>query len=86
MSRTDLILADLKMPGMSGTALYQALERDRPELVPRVVFPSGDLTQLTELGEDHDVPPERILAKPIDLAELESRILRVVGGDVKRET
>lgn len=44
MSRTDLILADLKMPGMSGTARYQALERDRPELVPRVVFPSGDLT------------------------------------------
>jgi CheY-like chemotaxis protein len=75
----DLILADLKMPGMSGTALYQAIERDRPELVPRVVFLSGDLTQLAELGQDHGVPPERILAKPIDLAELESRILRVVG-------
>jgi len=76
----DLILADLKMPGMSGTALYQAIERDRPELAPRVVFLSGDLTQLMELGEDHGVPPERILAKPIDLAELETRILRVVGG------
>jgi hypothetical protein len=46
-----------------------------------VVFLSGDLTQLTELGEDHGVPPERILAKPIDLSELESRILRVVGAD-----
>jgi signal transduction histidine kinase len=76
----DLILADLKMPGMSGTALYQAIERDLPELVPRVVFLSGDLSQLAELGQDHGVPPERILAKPIDLSELETRILRVVGA------
>jgi CheY-like chemotaxis protein len=76
----DLVLADLKMPGLSGTAMYQAIERDRPELAPRVVFLSGDLTQLTELGQGHGVPPERILAKPIDLSELESRILGVVGG------
>jgi signal transduction histidine kinase/CheY-like chemotaxis protein len=81
----DLILADLKMPGMSGTTLYQALQRDRPELAARVVFLSGDLTQLAELGTDHGVPPERILAKPIDLAELEVRILAVVGAQADRE-
>jgi signal transduction histidine kinase/CheY-like chemotaxis protein len=77
----DLILADLRMPIMSGTELYRALERDRPELVGRVVFLSGDLTQLAELGQNHGVPPERILAKPIDLAELERRILGVTGGE-----
>jgi CheY-like chemotaxis protein len=76
MSRSDLILADVKMPGMSGTALYQALERDRPELVSRVVFPSGDLTQLTELGADHDVPsgslPNRSIWRSWRVASCES--------------
>jgi len=45
----------------------------------RTLFLSGDLSQLDELGEGGLVPPERIVAKPIALNELEARILAVIG-------
>ena len=44
--RFDLILSDVRMPGLDGPALYQALEHRHPELVGRVVFMTGNI--LTE--------------------------------------
>ncbi len=38
----DLIIADVKMPGMDGPALYAWLAEHRPELATRVVFLTGD--------------------------------------------
>jgi len=37
----DLIILDLKMPGMSGQEFYAHLERRHPELVRRVVVCTG---------------------------------------------
>lgn len=75
----DVIVADLRMPGMSGIALYEAICARAPLLAERVIFLSGDLSQLAELGGDDRFPSDRVLAKPIDLAELELRV-RGVGG------
>jgi PAS domain S-box-containing protein len=36
------VLSDIRMPGMDGTALYDVLCRQYPELVPRVAFITGD--------------------------------------------
>ncbi len=70
----DVIVADLRMPRMGGVELYAQLEEGRPELAARVLFLSGDVSQLAGPGNT-PVPLERVLIKPVELAELERRIL-----------
>ena len=70
----DVILVDLRMPRMSGTELFAQLEEERPELAARVLFLSGDVSQLAEPGST-PVARERVLVKPVELAELERRIV-----------
>jgi len=73
----DVILVDLRMPRMGGIELYARLEQERPDLVRRVLFLSGDVSQLAEPGNT-PVPRERLLVKPVELAELERRIAAFV--------
>jgi CheY-like chemotaxis protein len=73
----DVILVDLRMPRMGGIELYAQLEQERPELAARVLFLSGDVSQLAEPGNT-PVPRERVLVKPVELAELERRIAAFV--------
>ncbi len=75
----NVILADLRMPRMGGVELYAQLEEERPELAARVLFLSGDVSQLAEPGNT-PVPRERVLVKPVELAELERRIVAFVRG------
>jgi signal transduction histidine kinase/CheY-like chemotaxis protein len=74
-----VILADLRMPRMGGVELYAQLEEERPELAARVLFLSGDVSQLAAPGNT-PVPRERVLVKPVELAELERRIISFVRG------
>jgi signal transduction histidine kinase len=76
----DVILADLRMPRMSGTELFTALESDRPQLAARVLFLSGDVSQLAEPGS-RPVPRDRILVKPVELAELERRVAEFIKAN-----
>ena len=75
----SVILADLRMPRMGGVELYAQLEEERPELAARVLFLSGDVSQLAQPGNT-PVPRERVLVKPVELAELERRIIAFVRG------
>ena len=78
----DVIIADLRMPKLDGIGLYERLQRTRPTLAPRVLFLSGDISQLAEPGLT-PVPRERVLVKPLELKELEARVvefLRELGG------
>jgi len=77
-----VILADLRMPKMDGAELYARLQAERPPLADRVLFLTGDITQLAGRGLA-PVPRERVLVKPVELAELERRItefLREAAG------
>jgi two-component system cell cycle sensor histidine kinase/response regulator CckA len=77
-----VILADLRMPKMDGAELYARLQAERPALAERVLFLSGDITQLAGRGLA-PVARERVLVKPVELAELEQRIrefIRESGG------
>lgn len=71
--RFDLILSDVKMPGISGFDLYRVLREQYPDMVSRMVFITGDtlspLTQsrLAQLG----LPS---LAKPFALEHLEALV------------
>jgi CheY-like chemotaxis protein len=38
----DLLVADLKMSGVSGIDLYQTLKKKRPDMADRTVFITGD--------------------------------------------
>jgi signal transduction histidine kinase len=75
----DVIVADLRMPRMGGVELFATLEDTRPALASRVLFLSGDISQLAEPGNT-PVPRERVLVKPVELAELERRILEFIRG------
>jgi signal transduction histidine kinase len=75
----DVILADLRMPRMSGTELFTALQLERPQLATRVLFLSGDVSQLADPGST-PVARERVLVKPVELAELERRVAEFVAA------
>ena len=38
----DIIVSDLRMPGLDGPALYEWVERHRPQLIDRIGFVTGD--------------------------------------------
>jgi CheY-like chemotaxis protein len=68
--RFDLILSDVRMPGLDGPAFYQALEERHPELVGRVVFMTGNI--LTEDSADFFAATGApCLRKPFETEDLE---------------
>ena len=74
--QADVILADLRMPRMDGMEMYAALEATRPDLARRVIFLSGDLSQLATAGW-MQMPSNRVLLKPVELSALETRLEEV---------
>jgi len=73
----QVILADLRMPRMDGAEFYERLQEENPALAERVLFLSGDITHLAGRGLA-EVPRDRVLVKPVELAELERRIREFV--------
>lgn len=74
-ARLDLVLCDLNLPGLSGSALCGRITSLRPELASRLVLTSGDpLAAAAELARESLLCP--VLSKPFSLTDLE----RVVDG------
>ena len=74
----DVIISDVRMPGMSGREFLERLRRDWPHLVPRLVFSTGDTfaADTAALLKESAVPT---VTKPYDLAALE-RVIREVAS------
>ena len=67
--RFDLILADVRMPGMDGIELYERIVAHHPHLGRRVLFVTADpgnerLAELVENGQ------ARVLGKPFSTNQL----------------
>jgi DNA-binding NtrC family response regulator len=71
-----LIVSDVKMPGLSGGDLYDALEEKRPDLLNRVLFSTGDTTsaESAKLISKGRCP---IIQKPFELATLDKHIQQI---------
>ena len=65
----DLIVCDLKMPRLDGTALYHELERTSPDMTRRILFVTGDVAG-TEAERFLEETGCRWLAKPFRLKDL----------------
>jgi signal transduction histidine kinase len=77
--RPDVIVADLRMPVMDGIEFYRELRKRDPALAERVLFLSGDFSQLDSL-DGMTIPGERQLLKPVDLELLENRVSALGRG------
>jgi PAS domain S-box-containing protein len=69
--RFDVIVSDVRMPGMSGGEFLERLRREHPAMVSRLIFTTGDTfaADTSAVLEDAGVPS---LTKPYDFAALES--------------
>lgn len=75
----NLILSDIRMPGLDGPALYARLAESRPELAGRVAFITGDTLspKARQFLAASDCPR---LEKPVTLKELRELVSRLAPG------
>ncbi|MBI3327354.1 MAG: response regulator, partial [Nitrospinae bacterium] len=75
----DLILSDLRMPGLDGPGLYQRLEQHYPWLCRKVIFLTGDTLrpETRELLERSAAP---MLNKPFAFEEVRRIVQRTLQG------
>ena len=69
----DVILSDLRMPGMGGDELYRRIERGWPHLAPRVIFMTAE-QRSSGLQTQYGGAPVPILTKPFTLLQLRQAI------------
>jgi PAS domain S-box-containing protein len=76
-SEFDVILLDLRMPGIGGEGFFDTLLREQPQLKNRVIFQTGDTVSLESLRfiEKSNRP---LLAKPYTIQDLQKAIAAVI--------
>ena len=79
--RFDLVISDVRMPGMDGERLYEELQRSRPELCERLVLTTGD-TLGTEPGRIAARTGLNVLHKPFDLDQLRRLVRERLTPDI----
>ena len=69
----DLLLVDVKMPGMSGREFVQTLSEKVPGLASRVVFVTGDTTSIST-QRFLEAGGQPVVFKPFDLEALKTLV------------
>jgi PAS domain S-box-containing protein len=73
----DLILCDLKMPGMSGRDVFEHIRTTHPCLVERLIFVTGDVVESVSNGFIAASGRE-VVEKPFTVAEISRAVDRVI--------
>jgi two-component system NtrC family sensor kinase len=68
----DLVLCDLKMPGLNGFEVYRLIRGKYPELAGRFILMTGNLADADRYGADIDAIT--LLPKPFTLARLREAV------------
>lgn len=76
--RYDLVVTDLRMPGLEGPELYRALRERYPEALPRVIFMSAN-TGIEEYASFLAETGEPALEKPFSLADMRQVVMQVLA-------
>ena len=77
--RIGVVVSDLRMPGFSGIELHDRLAVDRPALLRRFIFSTGDVAS-SEAASFVQRTRCPVLQKPFELRMLDDIIARVVEG------
>src|SRR5262249_34807362 len=80
----DLVICDMKMPGLGGQRFYRSLQRTSNPLRERFLFVTGDVmaAQTREFLERNRLPH---VAKPFRVEELTEKVRAVLRTQAERE-
>jgi two-component system NtrC family sensor kinase len=73
----DLVVLDIKMPGMDGRAVYERIQQEYPHLARRVLLTTGDVVN-TETKAWSDTTGCAVLEKPFTIEQLASAVARML--------
>jgi CheY-like chemotaxis protein len=76
--RYDLVITDLRMPGLEGPDLYRAVRRRYTDDPPRVIFMSAN-TGIEEYAAFLSETGEPALEKPFNLADMRQVVRQVLA-------
>ncbi len=77
----DLVVCDVRMPELSGPELYEWLATYRPQVIPKLVFTTGDRLH-DGVCEFLVNTPCAVLDKPFELPALEEVVQRITSARV----
>jgi two-component system NtrC family sensor kinase len=72
--RVDIVVTDLRMPGVDGIGLYHSLVAERPGLAARTVFITGDVVSMSDRAVERPT-----LTKPFSFERLEETLVGVLS-------
>jgi PAS domain S-box-containing protein len=78
----DVIVSDLRMPGAGGIELHGYLERERPDLMARLIISTGDVAS-PDAASFLERVRCTVLEKPFDLAKLEQAVSGIIAETAK---
>lgn len=74
----DLVITDLRMPGMDGASLYRQMLERWPDLAGRILFVTGDI-EGEPSGRLLDAAAVRYLEKPFTTQQLVTAVQEILG-------
>jgi DNA-binding response OmpR family regulator len=78
------VICDVRMPGVDGVGMHQRLAQERPDLLSRIIFVTGDL-----VSEDVALFLEStwclVLQKPFEFAQLQDLMTRLMDDGATSE-
>jgi CheY-like chemotaxis protein len=75
----DVILSDIRMPGLDGQALYDRIYKSSPEQAKKVIFVTGD-TVSSQTRTFLDATGNQWISKPFRITDVMDRVQEVLGA------